>query len=189
MTKAGTRPVRPIQSEFVEPVKAVTPILSIQGEQQKKSAQPHLRMDQDLVEEIVADLPEECAECRAGHHRFPVIRPRDGIQFAGRSASGMPLQRLRCLGCNLVDKIVVWSTTDGIRWNPERTYLDYSVRGDRGEKYLLDQKGQGRMAPRQVQSALMTQGLQGLTLAAILKAAETGAVLKGRPKRRTRKAS
>lgn len=185
MAKAQTN-LRPIKTELREPV--VNPLLSIQGEQQQERDQTYLRMDQDLVEEIVADLPEECAECRAGHHRFAVIRPRDGIVFAGRSASGMPLQRLRCLGCNLVDKVIVWSTNDGIRWNPERTYLDYSVRGPNGEKYLLDQKGQGRMAPRQVQSALMSQGLQGLTLAAILKAAETGAVLKGRPRRRTRKA-
>lgn len=186
MAKAGSN-LRPIKTELQEP----TPIvgLSIQGEQQHKRDQTHMRMDQDLVNENVANMSDDCVECRSGSHRFPVIRPRDGIRFAGNNSAGMPLQRLRCLGCKLVDKVVVWTTTDGVNWWPDRSYLDYSIRGENGEKYLLDQPGQGRMARRQVQAALMSQALEGLTIAQILKAAKNGAVITAAKRRRTRKAS
>lgn len=159
-------------------------VKSIQAEQLEEAVSRYRRMEQEDVEYTITQIPEDCINCRAGHHRFPVIRPRDGVVFAGKNRKGQRLQRVRCLDCNLVDRLTVWEGevairkgVEEIRWYPVSSRLDYNVRGPNGEQYLLTEKGLGRMAPRQVQGALMTQALRGLSFADVLEA-EEGEVLK-----------
>lgn len=170
---------------------------SIQGEQLVETVARYRRMEQDDVEEQVGKLPEDTIDCRAGRHFFPRIRPRDGIVFVGKNKKGQRIQRVRCTGCHLVDRVTIWEGelairkgVEEIRWYPVDSRLDYNVVGPNGEKYLLQEKGLGRMAPRQVQAALMTEALRGLTFADVVEA-EDGVVLKAaKPTRaRGRKAS
>jgi hypothetical protein len=165
----------------------VTPIgLSIQGEQQHERDKTYFRMDQDEVDELVAGMPEESLPCRAGRHLFPIIRPREGVRFDGANEHGQLVQRLRCVACRLVDRVILWGPEKrgkDIRWRPVDSRLDYSVRGPHGEQYLFNKPGHGRMAPRQVQEALMTQALKGMSLNAVLKAAQDQTVVR-RPVRR-----
>ena len=173
----------------------VSNIRSIQGEQLVETVSRYRRMDQEDVEYVITQIPDDCINCRAGHHRFPVIRPRDGVTFAGKNRKGQRIQRVRCLDCKLVDRLTVWEGEIAIRkgveetrWYPVDNRLDYNVRGPNGEQYLLQDKGLGRMAPRQVQGALMTQALAGLTFADVIEA-EDGAVLKAKPAKSARRRS
>ena len=165
----------------------VTNIRSIQGEQQVEAGHGFRRMAQDDVEQVITEIPEDTIDCRAGRHYFPRIRPRDGVVFVGKNKKGQRIQRTRCTGCKLVDRVTLWEGElairkgiEEIRWAPVDSRLDYNVRGPNGEQYLLANKGLGRMAPRQVQAALMTEALRGLTFADVFDAVD-GEVLKPKP--------
>lgn len=137
-------------------------------------------MPQDDVDEYVYSASYEVVECRMERHNFRAAR-RNGPIFTGVTEDGLLIWRMRCGGCGLVQRIELWGpkTVRGkTRWEPVATYVDYSLRGANGERYLAP-AGHGRMAPRQVREAVVTKALAGKSVRTVRKMAKEAAMREG----------
>lgn len=144
----------------------VTDLHSIQAEQAIENWGPKadLRMDDDDVEEYVAGQSDEVNRCRArGRHLYDAQESRAPI-FSDITPEGLWVRKLRCECCGLVGRVESWESKrvgkSGRRWKFVSARPDYSLRGPKGEKYLAD-PGHGRMAPRQVKGAVVSNLMHG----------------------------
>lgn len=138
----------------------VTEFRSIQGEDIKDwGPKADVRMADDDVEEYVAGQSAEVNRCRArGRHLYDEQESRAPI-FSDITPEGLWVRKLMCECCELVGRIEFWESKrvgkSGRRWSFVTAKPDYSLRGPKGEKYLAE-PGHGRMAPRQVKGAVVS---------------------------------
>lgn len=145
--------------------------VSIQGEHQI-ALDPAVFADQADVDEFVGKLPDALLICRErGRHDFPTMREVGSIQLKVNE-DGELVREDVCRTCQCAVRVEIW---EGFRRGRQvryhkvgqsRTY--YRV-GPNGEKYPAP-PGHGRMTPRQVQEAIATQLLKGVTPSALKKA-------------------
>lgn len=148
-------------------------VTSIQGESldQKWGTVADRRMDQDTVEEYVAGASPQVVRCRKrGRHDYERQQAQSPI-FISYDEDGLyTRQMMTCECCGLVGRWEFWLCTrvgkKGLRWELVDARSDYTLRGPNGEQYRAE-PGHGWMAPRQVQSAVMTNALHGQTLTQI----------------------
>ena len=158
-----TEPTRPFDPPGGKP-KGGEP-LSIQGERQQRAA---IRWaGEKTVERWVTEHSPGVVACRErNRHDPPTIAETGGLHFEGIDYLGFHLRRTRCKSCKLVDIVEQWDVahrgnviTKAVRVG---STPDYSVRGPNGEKYL-GPKGEGRMRPKDVRSAIGTGYLKGMS--------------------------
>ena len=150
------------------PLAEVTPLPSVQGEQQPASgwerATPH---DVDTYVDRVSD---EVLECRQnGRHRWPALRVQDQ-PFHSVDETGLFVRRILCQCCELAVRIEKWEASGrGRRARLERvsSHVEY-LTGSSGETYLAP-SGRGRMTPRQVADSVASKAVQQQSLAALRK--------------------
>lgn len=149
----------------------VTPLLSIQGEQQEQSG--WVRASDEDVDLYVDRVSDEVLACRErGRHLFPTIR-QAGIHFSGLDESGLFVRRLTCTCCRLATKVEKWEAVRSgrrTRFHRVASTLDYSA-DENGQKYLAP-AGRGHMTPRQIGDSVASKALAGQSLAELRKAAQ-----------------
>ncbi len=156
-------------------VASVTPIKSIQAEQQQ-TGQLTLWADQATVDKYVAEASDGVLTCRErGRHFFPSIRTA-GVRFSGMDTRGRFVRQLLCEVCELVYRVEKWETFKvgrKLRYRKVNSTISYDVTGPKGETYLKE-KGHGRMKPTQVQEALVDYAMAGLSLTMVKEQAMRG---------------
>lgn len=146
--------------------------VSIQGEHQL-ALDPDLFADQADVDDFVGKLPDSLLICRErGRHDFPTMREVGSIQLI-TNADGELIREDVCRTCQCAVRVEVW---EGFRRNRQVRYRKvgrsrtYYRAGPNGEKYPAP-PGHGRMTPRQIQEAIATQLLAGVSPSTLKKVA------------------
>jgi hypothetical protein len=160
--------------EFGHVAENVTPLPSIQGEQQQETG--WVRASDEDVDRYVDRVSDEVLACRErGRHLFPTIREA-GIQFTEVDNDGLFVRRLTCTCCELAVKVEKWEGVKRgrrVRFQRVASHLEYRTGAD-GQTYLAP-TGRGHMTPRQIGDSVASKALQGQSVAALRKAlARTG---------------
>jgi hypothetical protein len=148
----------------------VTPLSSIQGEQQQETG--WVRASDDDVDQYVDRVSDEVLACRErGRHLFPTIRA-SGMQFTDVDSAGLFVRRLTCTCCGLAVRVEKWEGVGRgrkIRFRRVAAHVEYQS-GPEGETYLAP-SGRGRMTPRQIADSVASKALQGQSLTELRKTA------------------
>jgi hypothetical protein len=128
-------------------------LLSIQGEQQ---ARQHTAVwaDQSAVEDYAEKADEKTLVCRSrGRHFYSQINKTERIHFEGVTPEGFVIRRALCLVCERVTRVEAWD----IRHRRDKiTRLELVYSYSEYKSGYLGKKGQGRMKPKQIASAVGT---------------------------------
>jgi hypothetical protein len=159
MAESKDRPIR-LAPDFSGP--------SIQGEQQARAGAA-VWADQSEVDAYVATQPDDTLACRSrGRHTYEQLRKSERMRFSGVTAEGFLVRMVPCEVCGKVWRVEEWDVRHRkdriIRMDLVRAYPKY------GPGYL-GKPGQGRMKPRQIQSATGTAAMHDLSYRQVRKEA------------------
>ena len=143
-------------------IREITGGLSIQGiaDQARQAA---IWADDSTVRAYVEHADEGKIICRGrGRHSYPPPIKTERLHFTGMTRDGLYLiRRLRCTVCKSVSRIEEWDVRH--KGNTiTKCELFRAYPGDYDDDYL-GEPGQGRMKPRQIQSATATIAMAGTT--------------------------
>ena len=141
---------------------------SIQGEQQAHIAGATWA-DQAEVDHYVAQASDETVACRSrGRHFYELPRKTERMHFSGVTPEGFLIRTILCSVCQKVTRVEEWDVRHKrdriVRLDLVRAYPKYSPG-------YLGKPGQGRMKPRQIQSAAGTSAMHDLSYREVRKEA------------------
>lgn len=138
-------------------------VASIQGEREIERDTLHVA-DDATVDDAARNMSSEFLECRQGHAFPKVVRGRIG-SLEDRD-DGTSARRTVCPRCQCAIRVEVfqWQMVRVPKqgWQPHcvpfTEYVTYQAHPVTGESYTLP-KGSGRMSPRRLRGAIVTQEL------------------------------
>lgn len=146
---------------------------SIQGFNQDAIDDAVFMSDGD-VDAYLRDASDKILACRErGRHLYPTLKDAGGVRFTAITDEGLLVRQVWCQSCGLAERREFWETrgrSPNLRYFPVDSTTVYH-QGLKGEKYLAP-AGQGRMTPKMVRSALVSQALSGQSLASVKAAAK-----------------
>lgn len=145
---------------------------SIQGFTQDAIDDAVFMSDGD-VDAYLREASDAILVCRErGRHLYPSTRDA-GVRFTAITDEGLLVRQVWCTSCGLAERREFWETRGrgtSLRYFPVDSKTVYH-QGAHGERYLAP-TGQGRMTPKMVRGALVSQALSGQSLASVKAAAK-----------------
>lgn len=145
---------------------------SIQGFNEDEANKAQFMSDGD-VDTYLSKASDDVLVCRErGRHLYPSVS-KTGVRFTAVTDDGLLVRQVFCESCGLAERREFWETI-GRGQNIRYVRLDTTVvyhQGPNGQTYLAP-AGQGRMTPRMIQSAIVSQAMSGMSVAKVKAAAK-----------------